>query len=124
MLPTSLRITLITAVISYFILILIFLKNKSISLKYTLLWICAGIVMGIMVFFPGILVTVTKFLGIESNMNGLFIFAIGFIIVILMSITAIVSKQSQRIKVLVQSQAIMEKRIRELENEHKGEKAD
>lgn len=80
--------------------------------------------MGIMVFFPGILVTVTKFLGIESNMNGLFIFAIGFIIVILMSITAIVSKQSQRIKVLVQSQAIMEKRIRELENEHKGEKAD
>ena len=66
----TLRITLITAVISYFILILIFLKNKSISLKYTLLWICAGIVMGIMVFFPGILVTVTKFLGIESNMNG------------------------------------------------------
>lgn len=122
MLPINLRITLIIAVVCYFVLILLFLKNKSISLKYTLLWLFAGLIMGIMVFFPGTLVFLVHLLGIESNMNGLFILAIGFVIIILMSLTSIVSKQANRIKILVQQQAIMEKRIRDLEKKEINEK--
>ena len=44
MLPINLRITLIIAVGCYFFLILLFLKKKSLELKYTLLWLLAGLV--------------------------------------------------------------------------------
>ena len=52
MIPSTLRVTLIAAVICYFIIILYFLKNRALNLKYTLLWLLAGVVMGILVIFP------------------------------------------------------------------------
>lgn len=48
-------------------------------------------------------------------MNGLFIACIAFIIMILMSLTSIVSKQADKIKNLTQTIAKMEKRLREAE---------
>lgn len=115
MIPNQLRTSLLLAVICYFILMLILLKRKAISLKYTLLWMVAGVVMAIMVMWPETLRFISSLIGIESNMNGLFILAIAFVIMILMSITSIVSKQSEKIKSLTQTIAMLEKRIRELE---------
>lgn len=115
MLPATLRTTLITGLICYFMLILIFLKNKSLLLKYALLWIFAGIFLGYMIISPDILILLTGILGIESSMNGLFVLAIGFVIAILMALTSIVSRQSHRIRMLIQTNALLEKRVRELE---------
>lgn len=115
MIPINLRIKLIIAVISYFIIILYFLKKRELSLKYTLLWLAAGIVLGIMVIWPTSLTWFVHLLGIVENMNGLFIICIAFVIMILMSITSIVSKQAEKIKTLTQTISRMEKRIRELE---------
>lgn len=116
MISSTLRIILIIGVLVYFIIILMFLKNKAITLKYTLLWLAAGVVLGIMVVWPESLVLFVKALGITSNMNGLFIASITFIIMILMSLTSIVSKQADKIKNLTQTIAKMEKRLRECEN--------
>ena len=54
-------------------------------------------------------------------MNGLFIIGIGFIVMILMAITSIVSKQNKKIRTLIQDNAILEKRVRELEEGEKIE---
>lgn len=115
MIPAALQFTLSVAVICYFILILYYLKKRMLELKYTLLWLVAGVIMGIMIFFPQLLVRFVRMLGIESNMNGLFVLCLGFILAILMSLTSIVSRQSAKIRLLIQQLAIMEKRIRELE---------
>lgn len=48
-------------------------------------------------------------------MNGLFIIAIGFIIMILLSLTSIASRQNRKIRTLTQELAILDKRVRELE---------
>lgn len=119
MIPSTLRITLCIAVICYFIIILYYLKKKMLELKYTLIWLLAGVVMGIMIFFPELLVYFVRLLGIESNMNGLYILAFAFIICILMTLTSIVSRQALKIKTLIQEISMLEKRIRELE-ESKG----
>lgn len=107
--------------IIYFVFILAFLKRKAISLKYTLLWIVAGIFMGLLVIWPQLLLMLRRLVGIESNMNGLFVMAIGFIIMILMSITSIVSRQNEKIRKLTQVIAILEKRVRELEEEYEDD---
>lgn len=117
MIPSTLRITLCIAVICYFVLILYYLKKRMLELKYTLIWLFAGAVMGIMIFFPELLVFFVRLLGIESNMNGLYVLCFAFIIAILMTLTSIVSRQTMKIKILIQELSIMEKRIRELEAE-------
>lgn len=115
MLSTSLRIFLSIGILVYFFLIILFLKRKALSLKYTLLWILAGILMGVLVIFPQLIHFVIDIIGIKSVMNGLFTLSIFFILILLMSITSIVSKQSNQIKILAQNIAFLEKRIRELE---------
>ena len=114
MIPATLRLTLIIAVICYFFVILYFLKQKAL-LKYTLLWLVAGVVMGILIVVPELLVKIIRIFGIQDNMNGLFIFAIGFIIMILLSLTSIASRQNRKIRTLTQELAILDRRGRELE---------
>ena len=59
---------LISGIIIFFILVLLFLKRKELSLKYTLLWLLAGSVMAIMVISPSVLIVLSKLLGIETPM--------------------------------------------------------
>ena len=120
MIPQNLQITLSVAVICYFVIILSYLKRKMLELKYTLIWLLAGVIMGIMIYFPELLVWFVRLLGIESNMNGLYILCIAFIMMILMTLTSIVSRQQLKIRILIQEISMMEKRIRELENQKDG----
>lgn len=116
-----LRVTLGILVIIYFLLILHFMKKRMLSLKYTLLWLFSGFAMGLLVLFPRLLEAFVKAVGIETPMYGLFVFAIFFILMIAISLTAIVSRQTERIKNLTQVNAMLERRVRELEEKWTGE---
>lgn len=110
-----LRLSLIVAITIYFTCIYLLLKKKNLNLKYTLIWIFSGIIMTIVVLFPGILNLLSNKLGIVEPVNGLFSVCIFLILLILMSITAIVSKMNEKNKKLVQQYALLEKRLREIE---------
>ena len=107
---------LISGIIIFFILVLLFLKRKELSLKYTLLWLLAGCVMAIMVISPSVLIVLSKLLGIETPMYTLFVIGMGFILCILMALTSIVSRQNQKITKLIQTIGMLEKRLRDLES--------
>lgn len=117
MIPATLRLVLIAALVVYFVMILVFLKNKTLELRYTLLWMFAGVVLAVLVIWPETLMRLIRLMGIQSNMNGLFLMAIAFIVMIMMSLTSIVSRQTNKIRNLVQEIAILEKQVRELEKE-------
>lgn len=114
MIPSNLRIALAAALAVYFILILIFLKKKAIELKYTLLWLLAGLWMALLVIFPTLLPGFIHLFGITDNMNGLFIFCIAFLMMLVMELTSIVSRQAFKIRCLTQGQAMLEREVREL----------
>lgn len=116
MITTVLKFFLCTAIVLYFIIILAFLKRKALSLKYTLLWLLSGVIMAIMIIFPQVLDFLVHVVDIKTPVNGIFAISIFFILIILMSLTSIVSKQSDKIKNLTQNIAFLEKRIRDLEN--------
>ena len=113
---STLRLTLFIGVVLYFIIVLRLLKQKRLILKYSLLWLLMGIIFAILLFFPQIMWSIGKMFGIVDAMNGLFTFAIGFLMILVMALTSIVSRQGERIKELMQNIAILEKRIRDLEN--------
>ena len=115
MIPHTLQVTLSIAVICYFIIILYYLKRKMLELKYTLIWLVAGVVMGIMIYFPELTVWFVHLIGMQDNMNVFNIMCLAFIIMILMTLTSIVSRQQLKIRILIQEISMLEKRIRELE---------
>lgn len=110
------QIFLIVALVIYFVSLYKLLKERYLELKYTLIWIFAGLLMLVMAIFPKLLDKIAMFFGIYSSVNALFALAIFFILLILMSLTAIASKLNDRTKKLVQQSALLEKRIKEFEN--------
>ncbi len=115
MIPAKLTVALVAAIIIFFVLVLYLLKYRRLALKYTLLWLVTGTAMLILVVWPGFLLKLAALVGIQSNMNALYIFMLAFVIMILMSLTSICSGQNARIRELIQTDAIMEKRLREAE---------
>ena len=65
--------------------------------------------------FPQLLGLVTSLLGFQVESNALFAILFFFVLLILMSLTSIISKQNEAIKQLVQYTALLEKRVREAE---------
>ncbi len=113
--PAKLRILLLVAIVLFFVIVIALLKKKRLALKYTLVWLLTGLVMLILVIFPQIMVALTTLVGMQSSMNTLYILLIGFLLLLTMMLTSIVSSQTDRITRLAQANALLEKRVRELE---------
>lgn len=112
---TTLRMVLLAAILIYFAIVIVLLKNKKLELKYSLLWLFMGVCFLLLTIFPEILFGIRDLLGFGDNMNALYVCLIGFILVLVMSLTSITSRQAEKIKDLIQDNALLEKRIRELE---------
>lgn len=118
MISGKLQLVILAAVLIYFIVLLYLLRNKSLSLKYTLLWLFSGALLLIIALFPELLGYFTALVGIQTPTNALFAVVIFCIILILISLTAIVSKQTERIKKLTQALALLEHKVREMEEKN------
>ncbi len=112
---TVLHISLIVAVLIYFIVLFMMLRKNKLSLKYSLLWMLTGVIMAVFVIFPGLLDVIAGFFGVHTPTNALFAILIFCLIILLISLTSIVSAQTKRITTLIQEVAVNDKAIRELE---------
>lgn len=113
----EIRIFLLVAVILYFMEVIHLLKKKRLHLKYSLLWLAVGVLMILFIIFPQIIVAFSNLLHFQSSMNALYILLIGFLVIICVALTSIVSKQNNHIKRLTQNAALLEERIRRLEKQ-------
>lgn len=121
MMTTLFRVILLVCVFLYLVVILMLMRKGRMSLKYSLIWFLAGVVLLVCAIFPQMIRFFTHLLGVYSETNAVFFVGVCFLVLIVLSLTSIVSGQTERIRKLVQSQAILEKRIRDLEEERKTE---
>ena len=122
MISVKLQAAMLIAVGLYFLIVLKLLRRKTLNLKYTLLWLASGVIMLALAVFPRILGWFAALVGIYDPTNALFAFMFFCVVMILMSITAIVSKLNEKSKQVIQSVALLEQRVRELEEETTGVK--
>ncbi|MBE6809620.1 MAG: DUF2304 domain-containing protein [Ruminococcaceae bacterium] len=113
-----LRVSLLVAIAAYLVLILVLLRKKSFNLKYSLLWMFMAVVLLLMVAFPQMVVTIADIIGVSLPINAIFMAFIFFILLMVVSLTSIISKQHREIKTLIQNVAILQKRVSELENKN------
>lgn len=111
----KLQICLLIGIIIFSAILIHFLVKKRLNLKYTLIWLLAAFCFLLATLFPGIITKISHLMGIIVPSNFIFVVYGFFVLLIVLSLTGIVSHMNTRIFKLVQNQAIMEKRIRELE---------
>lgn len=117
MLEIRLRIALLAALALYFCSIFVLLKKKRLELRYTLLWIFGGIIMLLLLAFPGTFGALLRLIGVVEVTNGLFGIVLFLLLIILISMTSVLSQLSNKLRTLTQICAQYEKRIRDLEDE-------
>ena len=107
---------LIVGILIYLGVIVVLLKKQKLNLRYALTWLFMAFVMLLVAVFPQIITAISRLLGVASDVNTVFVLQGLFVLLILLSLTSIVSKQTNRIRKLAQTQALLEKRVRELED--------
>lgn len=111
------RITLLIGVLIYFGIIIVLMRKHRMSLKYSLVWFLTGAILFVCALFPQVVQWVAKMMGVYSEVNVVFFLGICFLLIIILSLTSIASLHSERLRNLTQTQAILEKRVRELEQQ-------
>lgn len=111
----SLRVFLILAIFIYLAIIVNMLRKKNLNLKYTLIWLVSALLMLIIAIFPEIIYELASLIGVIDPVNVVFVIEAMFVLLILLSLTAIVSHLNTKSRRLIQSVALLEKRVRELE---------
>lgn len=115
-----LQIFLTVCVLVFLAVIVYYLAKKRLNLKYSLVWLGAGVGMLVFAIFPQLAEVIGGWVGIAAPVNTVFLFAGMFMLLIIFTLTIIVSHMNNRIYRLTQMQAILEKRVRELENAHEN----
>ena len=112
----KLQIFFIAFALFFLFILLYYLVRKKLNLRYTLVWLITVTVLLILSIFPVIVEKIGNLIGIVAPVNTVFLFAILFMLIIILTLTGIVSHMNSRVYRLTQTQALLEKRIRDLES--------
>ena len=111
----KLQIFFIAFALVFLAIVLRYLIVKKLNLKYALVWLLTSLVLLLIAVFPKFAIWTAGLVGIQLPVNAVFLFAILFAFIIILTLTAIVSHLNVRVWRLTQMHAILEKRVRELE---------
>ena len=91
------------------------IKNKKIEIKYSIIWLAFSVTMIAFALCRYLVLVLSDITGVVNPVNFIFLTQIIFILLILLSVTAVIFGFSHKIKRLAQTNALLEKRVRQLE---------
>jgi hypothetical protein len=105
----------ILAAVVLLVIVLEMVRRRRLMERYALLWMFSALVILALAVWQGALNRLAELMGIYSAPNALFFVAVGFVLLLLLHFSAAMSRLSDQSKVLAQRQAILEQRLREVE---------
>lgn len=111
----ALQVFLTVTVLIFMLVIVNYLRKGTLTFQYSLIWFVLAFALLVCILFPNILISLSHLVGVEVASNFVFLVEGIFVLVLLISLTLIVSKQRKQIVRLTQRMAIIEKRLRALE---------
>ena len=116
-LPQKLFVLLIGVAVYLFVLLWL-TKKQKLLVRYSIIWLFSAAVLALFAVFPYIVLVLRDLTKIVTPSNLIFMMAIAFLLLISLCLTSIVSGLSEKIKKLAQQNALLERRVRELEEKH------
>jgi len=110
-----LRILLIIIVMIWAMVAVRMIHRKKLNLGYSLLWLFLALVMIVAVLFPDLVYSLTALVGIDIPLNLILTGFALFSLMMMFYLTCIVSRDNERNRALTQQVALLEKRVRDLE---------
>jgi len=92
-----------SALLLFFVLEMV--RRRRLGEPYAILWLLAAFVLLILSIFDGLLDDLAELVGIRTPANALFVVGFGFILVLLLSFSSVVSRLSRENKLLAQELA-------------------
>ena len=112
---TRTRVVFLIGVVLYLLLILLLLRRGRLTVRYAILWLASGVVLLLFALFPYVVLVLGDIFKVLNPVNFVFLVILAFVMLILLSLSAVVSGFAVKIKALTQNAALLERRIRELE---------
>lgn len=109
-----LRLTIIVVCLFFMLLIFRQVNSGRLLLRYSLLWLLLALVALLMAIFPEPVFSLAAFLGFNTPSNFVFFAALFFNIIISLSLSVVISRQSSKLKTAIQSIAILEHELEEV----------
>jgi hypothetical protein len=113
----GLRIQLfaILAAAGLFVIVFELVRRRRLMERYALLWLVSTTLLLALAAWKGLLVEVSSAIGIYYAPSALFVAALGFILVLLLHFSLVISRLADQNKVLAQKLSLMQQRVDELE---------
>jgi len=113
-LPLKQQLLAIVFSLALLVLIVELVRRRKLREEYSFLWLIVGVVVLIVGVWFDFLLTVTRLIGLEAPVSGLFFFGIMFLIVNAISFSIRISAMTEQVKDLAQENAILRAEIAEL----------
>ena len=118
----SLHAILIIGAVGFLLFIVYLMKKGKLEVKYSIIWLAFSATMILFALFPYLVLVLGDISGVVNPVNFIFMTLFVFILLILLSVSAVISGFSTKIKRLAQANALLEKRVRELEKKFEENK--
>ena len=106
---------LILGAVILLLIIFVLLKKGKMTVKYSLLWLGLAVVLVIFAICPYVVYVLRDLLDVEMPVNLVFMLMFCFVLVVLISLSIAVSQLAEKCKRLTQENALLDKRVRDLE---------
>jgi hypothetical protein len=112
-LTTPLRISIVAALASLILLIVVFelMRRRRLQERYALLWLLTGLVVLVLSVWRDGLGTFSRLIGVYYPPSALFVLASFFVLIVLLHYSTVISKLSEQNTILAQRLALLESEL-------------
>lgn len=118
------QIVAIVATAFQFVVIFELVRRRRLMERYALLWMLSSAVMLGLSIWRGALEEVSSLIGIAYAPSALFVIAFGFVLLLLLHFSLVISQLADENKVLAQRVGLLQQRVSEVEAAHEAEPAE
>jgi len=114
---TRIQLIAIIAAAGLLLSVLDLVRRRALLERYALVWLAAAVVLLVFAVWRNLLQRIADLLGIAYAPNALFFLACAAILLLLLNFSVAVSRLTDQSKVLAQYHALLEERVRALEEQ-------
>jgi len=86
-------------------------RRRHLHERYAILWLAAAFALLVLAIWTGLLKALSDLVGIKTPSNAFFVVAFGFLLLLVLHFSSVVSKLSDETRVLAQRLALVEQRL-------------
>ena len=116
----QLQVYMLLGALAQLLVIFFLLKKGMMSVKYSLLWLALSVALVLVAACPSIMYVLSVILSIEMPVNLVFLLMFCYVLAVLLSLSIAISQLAEKCRRLTQANAVLEKRLRELEERKTG----